>query len=444
MEISDVKFANVDGLAIAWQQFGSGPDCLVIPPLVSNIEMQWDHEFYRRALEFQGRHLRVTHFDKRGIGLSDRCDRVPTLEERIADIGAVMDAAHLERCHIFGISEGGLMAQLFAARHPERVDRLILGNSLVAGFPTSAEEQALVTAKFERVATDWGRDARFFVEWFSPSNAADESFIRWCGRFQRQSATQTEFIHQLESLGVASSVDSSQFLGSISAPTLVINASGDEVVNPRSGDHLAAAIKGARRVLVDSDSHFLILGEQWLEVMTLIGEFATGTTLTEPAERRFASIVFTDIVGSTATASAVGDAAWRRALDEHDRIAWSTTTSHAGTVVKSTGDGLLVRFDSPHTAIKFCGDLRRQLAEVGIRIRAGIHTGEIEVRANKDITGVAVNLAARVEQTAPEGTIYVSSTVRDMLLGGETIFEDRGEHTLKGFDQPWRLYECAV
>jgi class 3 adenylate cyclase len=251
-------------------------------------------------------------------------------------------------------------------------------------------------------------------------------------------------MHQLESLGVASNVDSSQFLGSISAPTLVINASSDEVVNPRSGDHLAAAINGARRVLVDSDSHFLILGEQWLEVMTLIGEFATGTTLTEPAERRFATIVFTDIVGSTAAASAVGDAAWRRALDEHDRIAWSTTTSHAGTVVKTTGDGLLVRFDSPHTAINFCGDLRRQLAEVGIRIRAGIHTGEIEVRANKDITGIAVNLAARVEQTAHEGTIYVSSTVRDMLLGGDTIFEDRGEHALKGFDQPWRLYECAV
>lgn len=444
MEMTEVKFVEVDGLAIAWQQFGSGPDCLVIPPLVSNIEIQWDHEFYRRALEFQGRHLRVTHFDKRGIGLSDRCDRLPSLEERIADIGAVMDAAGLERCHVFALSEGGLMAQLFAARHPERVDRLILGNSVVAGFPVGPEAASRLTANFERVTKDWGRDARFFVEWFSPSNAHNESFIRWWGRLQRQAATQAEFIRQLESVRALDAADSSSFLGDIVAPTLIINAAGDQVNDPRSGNYLAEHIAGSRHVEVDNDDHFLILGEHWLDVMILIAEFATGTAPVEPAERQFAGIVFTDIVGSTATTATLGDTAWRRALDEHDQIAWATTAGHAGTIVKSTGDGLLVRFDSPHSAIAFCRDLRVRLAEAGIVIRAGVHMGEIEVRANKDITGIAVSLAARVEQSAPDGAIYVSSTVRDMLLGGDTVFEDRGEHTLKGFDQPWRLYELAL
>ena len=160
-----MRFADVDGLGIAWQQFGSGPDCLVIPPLVSNIELQWEHEFHRRGvLEFQGGHLRITHFDKRGIGLSDRIDRIPSLEERIDDIPREQrwTWAGLERCHLFGISEGGLMAQLFAARHPERVDRLIVGNSIVGGFPITPEEEATMTANFERVATDWGRDGSIF------------------------------------------------------------------------------------------------------------------------------------------------------------------------------------------------------------------------------------------------------------------------------------------
>jgi class 3 adenylate cyclase/pimeloyl-ACP methyl ester carboxylesterase len=440
VEIADVRFVEVDGLAIAWQQFGVGPDCLVIPPLVSNVELYWEHEFFRRWMEFHARHMRVTHFDKRGIGLSDRVDRLPSLEERIHDIVAVMDAAGLDRAHVFAMSEGGLMAQLFAARYPERVERLVLVNSVTIGYPATRD----VSDKFERVIEDWGRDPHYFLEWFSPSQATNETFDRWWLRLQRQSATRTEFARQVASVvALATEPIDPDFVTSIEAPTLVVNMTRDQVIEPASGDWLAAKLPNATRVTFDSDDHFFFAGDHWFEMITLVVEFMIGAPVHAPSERKLAAVVFTDIVGSTAATAAAGDAAWGAALDEHDRIAWATSDLYSGTIVKSTGDGLLVYFDSPHAAIGFCRDLRIGLDQAGLHIRAGIHAGEIEVRANRDITGIAVNLAARIEQSAPDASIYVSSTVRDMLLGGETCFEDRGEHLLKGFDQPWKLYELT-
>ena len=442
MEIADVRFVEVDGLAIAWQQFGAGPDCLVIPPLVSNIELQWEHEFFRRWMEFHARYMRVTHFDKRGIGLSDRVDEMPSLEERIHDIAAVMDAAELERAHVFGMSEGGLMAQFFAARYPERVERLVLVNSLTIGYPADDEAAAEVSGRFDRLIEDWGRDPGFFLDWFSPSQATNEPFARWWLRLQRQSATKTEFGRQVAGvLALATEPIDPDFVASLATPTLVVNMTRDQVIEPASGDWLAAKLPNATRVAFDSDDHFFFCGDHWIEMARLIVEFMTGATIHVPSERKLAAVVFTDIVGSTAATAAAGDAAWGAALDEHDRIAWATSDRYSGTIVKGTGDGLLVHFESPHAAIGFCRDLRTGLDRAGLRIRAGIHAGEIEVRANSDITGIAVNLAARIEQSAPEAAIYVSSTVRDMLLGGETCFEDRGEHALKGFDHPWKLYE---
>jgi len=444
MEIADVRFVEVDGFAIAWQQFGAGPDCLVIPPLVSNIELYWEHEFFRRWMEFHARHMRVTHFDKRGIGLSDRADQMPSLEERIHDIAAVMDAAGLERAHVFAMSEGGLMAQLFAARYPERVERLVLVNSLTIGYPVADAAADATAGRFDRLIEEWGRDPHFFLEWFSPSQATNETFARWWLRLQRQSATKAEFARQVASVvALATERIDPDFVASIVAPTLVINMTRDQVVESASGDWLAARLPNATRVTFDSDDHFFFAGDHWFEMITLVVEFMIGAPVHAPSERKLAAVVFTDIVGSTAATAAAGDAAWSAALDEHDTIAWAASDVYCGTIVKSTGDGLLVYFDSPHAAIGFCRDLRIGLDQAGLRIRAGIHAGEIEVRANGDITGIAVNLAARIEQSAHDAAIYVSSTVRDMLLGGETCFEDRGEHVLKGFDHPWRLYELT-
>ncbi|MCP4960341.1 MAG: alpha/beta fold hydrolase [Actinomycetia bacterium] len=436
----DVRFVDVDGLGIAWEQYGRGPECVVIPPLVSNIELQWENELYRRVLELMGRHLHVTHFDKRGMGLSDRWDGTPTLDQRIHDIVAVMDAAGLDRAHVLGISEGGLMAQLFAANHPERVDRLVLANSAVLGVEPSAEYSARALDSWPLVIEGWGRDASSCIGWWSPSNSQDEAFVRWFGRFQRQSATRADFERQLESMYALVGL-SDGFLDDITAPTLVANSSQDQVVNSESGDYLARRIRNAERTVFDNDDHFYFLGHHWLEATTAIIEFMTGAAVAQPSERCFATVVVTRIVGPTAQLAALDDRAWDAAVDDHDRVAWALADRHAATIVKSTSDGLLARLESPSQAVAFCRDLAERLTSTGIRIRAGVHSGEIEIRPNHDITGVAVNLAAGVEQAAPDGAIYVSSTVRDILLGGAHRFEDRGQQSLKGIDGVWRLYE---
>jgi class 3 adenylate cyclase/pimeloyl-ACP methyl ester carboxylesterase len=444
--VPDVRFADNEGVAIAWTQWGSGPDLLVVSPLVSNVEIVWEHEIYRRFLEYMGRHLRMTNFDKRGMGISDRFNGELTLEGRTGDILAVMDAAGLEKPALLGLSEGGLMAQLFTATHPDRVERLLLANSFpgASGFVAAHTDPdgsfAPLHAKlrmFQKLVETWGRDPQFFVDWMAPSQSANESFVRWIGRFQRQSATAADLQRQLDNIA---GLDTTDRMRDITVPTLVLHGVGDAVTPAAAGRGIAESIPGAKFVELPTDDHFLLSALNWTEIADLTIQFVTGCRPEHRNERRFATVVFTDIVESTALTAATGDDRWCNTLDSHDKIAWDTAERHHGTIVKSTGDGLLARFDSPLQAVEFASDLRRELASVELRIRCGVHTGEIELRESGDITGMAVNLAARVEQTAEDGMIFVSSTVRDMLLGGDTRFEDRGEHSLKGFDDQWRLF----
>ncbi|MDT5051512.1 MAG: hypothetical protein QOG75_7440, partial [Mycobacterium sp.] len=211
VDVPEVRFADAGGVTIAWQQFGHGPDVLIVPPLVSNVELAWEHEYYRRFLERLGRHLRVVAFDKRGVGLSDRFAKAPTLEGRTEDILAVLDAAGLERVALAGVSEGGLMAQLFTAQHPERVERLVLVNSLlgVTGFIAAhtAPDGSLgpfeeKLGAFAHLVETWGREPQFMVDWFSPRYSDDAAFVRWVGRLQRQSATAQDIARQIESVSV--------------------------------------------------------------------------------------------------------------------------------------------------------------------------------------------------------------------------------------------------
>lgn len=443
MQIPDVHYTKVDGLSLAWQQYGTGPDVLVIPGLVSNVELVWEHEFYRRANELLATHIRTTTFDKRGMGLSERTQEHQTIEQRLADVLAVMDAAGLERTHILAISEGGLIAQIFAARYPERVDKLLVGNSLVAGRPPDREHQMGAERHIGLLVERWGQDGQAMADGFSPSHSKNEAFVRWLARFQRLSGTQHDVIRQIED-AVALMTHDSSFLADIVAPTLIINSSFDQITDPASGDWLHEQIAGSHRVVVDTDDHFMWLGDRWAEVTSIVAEYFTGIPIVATTERRFGSVVFTDLVNSTARTAAVGDRAWSETLQQHDTIAWSTADRHGGTIIKSTGDGLLVLFNLPHEAIAFCDDFRSAVEAEGLQIRAGIHSGEVELRPNGDITGFAVNLAARVEQAADDGAVWVSSTVRDMLMGGSHHFAERGEHTLKGFEDPWRLYELAA
>ena len=442
MRRTEVQYATVDGLEIAWRQYGDGPDCVVVPPLISNMELQWEHEYYRRVLEFLGRFLSVTHFDKRGMGLSDRTEVAPTLDERVHDMVAVMDAAGIERAHVLGISEGGLMAQYFAAKYPERVDRLALANSLVVGIEPAPEFNERAAALMPRVVEGWGRDARTNIEWWSPSHADNESVIRWWTRYQRLCATRSEFERHLGGV-IAMAATEGDFVTDIEAPTLVANVRDDQVVDPSSGRHLAELIPGARHETFSGDDHFFFLGDHWVEPSIAIVEFLLGAAVEIPSERTFATVVFTDIVGSTAQLASVGDAAWLAALEAHDEVAWRLAEEFEGTIVKSTGDGLVVRFARPQAGVAFCQAFATALEEYDLMIRAGVHAGEIVIRPNQDVTGIGVNLAARVEQAAGDGEIYVSSTVRDILLGGDERFEDAGEHELKGIDGQWRLYRLA-
>jgi class 3 adenylate cyclase len=450
VDVPEVRFADAGGVSIAWQQFGHGPDVLLIPPLVSNVEIAWEHEYYRRFLEYLARHLRVVAFDKRGVGLSDRFATAPTLEERTEDILAVLDAAGLERVALGGASEGGLMAQLFTAQHPERVERLVLINSLpgVSGFIAThtAPDGSLgpfeekLTA-FTHLVETWGREPQFMVDWFSPRYSDDAAFVRWVGRLQRQSATAQDIARQIESVSV---LDAADQLGDITVPTVIMQSIRDQVVPFTSARYLAERIPGSTIVELDSDDHFAFTHPDWRTPTDQFIDFVAGSRPVREAERRVQTVVFTDVVGSTAGAVAAGDEAWHRLLDAHDRIAWEAAGRHSGSIVKSTGDGVLVRFDSPSSALAFATEVRRALDTVGLQIRCGLHTGEIELRDNGDIAGVAVNLAARVEQACDEGAIFVSSTVCDLLLGGDACFDDRGEYQLKGFDRSWRLFSVAT
>jgi class 3 adenylate cyclase len=451
MHTPDIKFAKSGDVNIAYDTWGSGPPLVLIPGLAANIEVSWEHEVYRRAREHIGGYVTVIEFDKRGQGASDKFDRAPTLAERIQDIHAVMDAEGIERATLLGLSEGGIMAQYFAARHPERVDKVVLANSL-AGSTAFPELGAYVRtgetfvtveegfAAISNVIENWGRDPQPFVDLMVPAMAGDAAYVRWTARFQRLTATQSEMWRMLQSVV---QLDANAELADIKAPTLVIHLAGDRLIPAVVGRYLADKIPGARYAEFPGDDHFLWITPNWRDHMDCWIEFVTGIRPGASTERKFATVLFSDIVNSTARAAEVGDREWTHMLDSHDRVAWDIVQTHRGKLIKNTGDGLLLTFDAPSDAVAAACTLTKELGDVGLETRVGVHAGEIEVRADGDVSGLAVNLAARVQEAAQAGATYVSSTLRDMLLGGSWTFEDRGEHALKGIDGGWRLYELS-
>jgi pimeloyl-ACP methyl ester carboxylesterase/DNA-binding CsgD family transcriptional regulator len=283
VDVPEVKFADAGGLRIAWHEFGRGPDVLAIPPMVSNVELVWEHPYYRRFLEYFADHVHMVAFDKRGIGLSDRFDRAPTLDERIDDIVAVMDAAGLGSASVLGTSEGGLMAQLFTARYPERVDRLVLINSspgasglvaLMTDPDGSTERLHEQLAKFARLEATWGHDPQFMVDWFSPVRSDDPTFVAWVGRLQRQSATAKDLARQAESIAP---LDAVEHLGDIAVPTMVAHLRDDPVVPFESAAYLAERIPGATLVELPGNDHFVFTHPEWKTAVDHCIEFITGS-----------------------------------------------------------------------------------------------------------------------------------------------------------------------
>jgi class 3 adenylate cyclase len=452
MQIPETRYARVDDLRIAYQKWGDGPPLLICPALISNIEIWWEHELYRRTLEHMGKHMTCVTFDKRGIGLSDRFDDPPTLEQRIEDIHAVLDAVGWKSAHFLGVSEGAAMGQLFAADFPERVESLILLNTFVSpryrdrvpdyaqdgdGWRLTTEE---IIGRFLKIAETWSEEPRYMVEWEMPSAIENESFTRWVGRLQRMSCSPKDFVRQLMSVVAIDAGDAPE---RISSRTMVMHVKGDLVLSVAGGRLLADLIPGATYVEIEGTDHFAWIMPNWREIDDVIIEFATGTSVTRTSTRQLGTVLFTDIVDSTRQSSAVGDSKWREVLDSHDRITRGLIDQHRGRVIKSTGDGLLAVFEVPSQGVS-CGlEMCEALSGIGVKIRAGVHAGEIEVHDDGDISGIAVNLAARVEQQAADGELWTSSTVRDMMLGGSAAFAERGEHQLKGIDGSWRLFSVS-
>jgi pimeloyl-ACP methyl ester carboxylesterase/class 3 adenylate cyclase len=431
----ETQYARNGDVHIAYQVFGEGDVTFVgLPGIISNLEVIWDDPDSRRWLTALASFARVVQYDKRGQGMSDRDAGVPTLDDRLGDLTAVLEAAGAERVALGGISEGGSTAAMYAATYPERVSQLALFGSF------AHLDSALGDVFMPRWAESWGTPETISIQALAPNKVGDPQFLRWCNRFERQTTTPRGL---LAAWSWIREMDVTPVLPSIQCPTLVMHRSGDRLVPVALGRHLAEHIPGARMVELDGNTH----PPQWGDhdtVLSHLEEFLTGRhPVPRQTERVLATVLFTDIVDSTASAAALGDSAWRDVLDRHDRISHSTVLACGGRLVKGTGDGVLATFDAPARGLRCADTLRTSLARAGIAIRAGVHTGEIELRG-EDVSGIGVHIAARVAALAGAGELLASRTVKDLVAGSDYAFASRGVHSLKGVPDDWELLAVAA
>jgi class 3 adenylate cyclase len=435
----ETRYARSGGTHIAYQVSGRGAlDIVIVPGWVSHLEVQWEQPDYRRFMERLGSFARVIRFDKRNMGMSDRIgDVVPPLEERMDDIRAVMDATESERAAVVGVSEGGSLSILFAASYPERVSALVLLGA-IARFAAAPDYPFGFTDEFIArlcAATEqaWGNGVTLPLAY--PSGADDPVVREWWGRYERMAASPGVVVATLD---MARGIDARHLLPVLRVPTLVVHRSGDALVRVECGRHLAEHIPGARYVELPGADHLPWLGDSDA-VVGEIEEFLTGARHEHEPDRVLSTVLFTDIVGSTEQAARLGDHRWRDLLDHHDRLVRRELSRFRGREVKTTGDGFLATFDGPARGIRAAAAIRDGMAPMGLQIRSGLHTGEIELR-DADVGGMAVHIGARVSAAAAPGEVLVSSTVKDLVAGAGIGFADRGEHALKGVPGQWRLY----
>ena len=437
--MSEVRYAQTrDGLSLAYRVDGDGPiDLVFVPGFVSHLELLWEAPDNARFLNGLSAFARLVTFDRRGQGLSDRPAQPPTLEDGMEDVAAVIDAAGLERPALFAVSEGGPMSLLFAATHPDRTRALVLWGTYARvlsddGYPEGVEREAFERL-FELSRTDWGGPVA--VRAWAPSRRDDPEFARWWGRFLRASSSPKG---ALDLLGLYEEIDVRDVLPAIAVPTLVMSRTGDRMTPPRMGRYLAERIPGARFTEVPGEDH-LVSTEHPEQIVGEIEEFLTGTRREREPDRVLATVMFTDIVGSTERAAELGDRDWRRLVERHDELVRRAIDRFRGRPIKTLGDGFLATFDGPARGIRCARTLTEQVRDLGIEIRAGLHTGELEAM-DGDVGGMAVNIGARVSALADAGEVLVSGTVRDLVVGSGIEFADRGSHPLKGVPGEWRLY----
>jgi pimeloyl-ACP methyl ester carboxylesterase len=440
MEAPETRYAKSGDVNIAYQVVGEGPlDLVLVPGFVSHLENDWDEPRSASFLERLASFCRLIRFDKRGTGLSDRPAGLPDLETRMDDVRAVMDAVESERASLFGYSEGGPMCMLFAATYPERTAALIVYGTYAKrrdpneDYPWAPTwEQRLAYA--EEVERAWGDEADLGT--MAPN--ADAAMIRWWRARARASASPGA---ARDLVLMNSEIDVRAVLPTITAPTLVMHRTHDRDSRVEEGRYIADHIPGARFVQLPGDDHL-----PWMDsdqVLDEIEEFLTGVRRGPDHDRLLVTVLFTDIVGSTERATQLGDRPWRDVLERHNAVVRRQLERFRGREIATAGDGFLAVFDGPGRAVRAAQAIVDSVRALGLEVRAGLHTGEVEV-AGSDIRGVAVHLGARVAALAGAGEVLVSSTVRDLVAGSGIEFSDRGVHSLKGVPGEWHLYAARA
>jgi class 3 adenylate cyclase/pimeloyl-ACP methyl ester carboxylesterase len=442
VEAPETRYAQSGELQIAYQVLGEGPlDLVVIQPYLSNIELFWELPSYARLFERLSSFSRLILFDRRGSGMSDGIAGATPLEETIDDVQAVIDAVGSAQPVLLSYLEGCGLAALFAASHPSRTRALVLISPqprLVSGpgyeWAPSVEERAVLV---RTIAEHWGDD--------SPENPLasvvagdDERLRRAMARAQRLAMSPATAAAALSAIG---EMDVRDVLPSVQCPTLVLRLEHDQYLDERHSRYVAEHVPDADYVQVPGDGAFWIGSED--AVADEIQHFLTGVRRPVISDRVLATVLFTDIVGSTERAAELGDGPWRALLARHDALVREEVERHRGRFVKSLGDGALAVFDGPSRAISCAAAVRDRVRELELEIRAGLHTGECELMPDDDVGGLAVHIGARVSGLAGPGEVLASSTVRDLVVGSGQTLTDRGEHELKGVPGPWRIFAVA-
>ena len=434
----ETRFARIGDVHIAYQIVGDGPiDILFVDTWVHHVEAVWDFPDFARLLRRLSSFGRLIHFDRRGTGLSDPVplDQLPDFDTQVEDVVAVLDAAGSERPAIVGTNDGTLVAMLLAAAHPERC------RSLVLFAPTAQHviEEGQELGSIEDVVTMIAQSVDDSgLHWLAPSRVGDDAFDRRLLKLQRFSVRQGAMGHYYRQTMLS---DVRDVLPQIAVPTLVLNRSGNRIVRMEQSEHVAARIPDAKLVELPGEDH-LIFSQDIDRVADEIEEFLTGTRTGKDPDRLLTTLLFTDIVESTTQAAERGDRRWRDLLDQHHALVRAQLERYGGREVSTTGDGFFASFASPTQAVRCALDVAKAVPALGVQIRAGVHTGEVEVRGD-DLGGLAVHIAARVSAAAGAGEVVVSSTVKDLLAGSGLTFEERGEHELKGVPGTWRLFAAG-
>jgi len=439
--VPETRYTKSGDVHIAYQVAGDGPvDLVVIPGLFTHVEHQWEEPSFARFLGRLASFSRLIIFDARGAGLSDQAPELPPMEEQVDDLLAVLDAVGSSSASIFGLSQAGPMAILFAASHPDRTRAIVLYGSYASprrheGYPWG-RDPGWMDDYGEKIDRRWGSGV--FLEELAPSRRQDEPFRRWWAKYERLSHAPG---NALAYFRMNAQIDVRAILPTIQVPTLVLHRRGDLFRDPGHARYLAEHIPSAKLVELDGQDHLAFLGDAD-GIIDEIQEFLTGVRPPPEHDRVLATVLFTDIVGSTEHAAALGDRAWRDLLERHHALVRDELLRYRGREIDTAGDGFLATFDGPARAVRCALAITAAMPEIGLQVRAGVHTGEIEF-VGGDVRGIAVHIGARVAAIAAPGEVLVSGTVRDLVAGSGIEFSDRGEAALKGVPGTWRLFAAS-